>query len=268
MSPRPIALLTDFGHRDPFVGICHGVIKRADIAIPIIDITHGIPRHDVRSGALAMADALPFMPEGTIFVGVVDPGVGSQRRALCVEAADGTIFVGPDNGVLGPAIELSGGAKQTLDISASPWHLEPLSGTFHARDIFAPVAAQLALGQPLEEAGPALIDSEIIALTPPTMEWLGDSFVTTIVGIDEFGNVRLAGGMADVGKIFRGDRIEVHAPGGIFGASAVGAYADGPEDSLVLIEDSTSSLALAINEGNAAELIGATPGDRVRIRRP
>ncbi len=265
--PRPIAFLSDFGHRDPFVGICHGVIKRIGLDIEIIDIAHGIPRHDVRAGALALADAVRFMPEDTIFVAVVDPGVGSQRSALCVESTDGTIFIGPDNGVLGPAIELRQGAARTFDISLSPWRLEPLSGTFHGRDVFAPVAAQLALGAPLEEVGPLLGENDIVELEPPRMEWLGDAFVTTVLGVDEFGNVRLAGGIADVGSIFRGDRLEVTSDAGVFRASAASAYADGAEGSLVLIEDSTSSLALAVNQGHAAELLGITPGQRVRIRK-
>jgi S-adenosylmethionine hydrolase len=267
MSPRPIALLTDFGHRDPFVGICHGVILRADPAIARIDITHGIKRQDVRAGALALADAAPYMPGDCVFLAIVDPGVGGARRAVAIEAGDGTLFVGPDNGLLFAAVTLRGGASRAFEISNSDWRLEPVSNTFHGRDVFAPVAAQLATGTPIEQCGDELDSSELHRLPEPRIEWSGDGVSTSVIAIDEFGNVRLAGHFSDLGKVYRGDRLMVSAHGHSKAARAASAYADGNDNSLLLIEDSTGSLTLAINEGDAAGELGVQTGDGVRIVR-
>ncbi len=267
MTPRPIALLTDFGHRDPFVGICHGVILKQDPTIPIIDVVHGIPHHDVRAGALALLDAAPFMPEETIFVGVVDPGVGSDRRALAVECADGSIFIGPDNGLLVPAIVNRGGATAAFEISDSPWRLSPVSGTFHARDIFVPVAAKLAVGAPLVEAGVAIDHDKFVELPVPSVEWSGDAVATTVLAVDDFGNVRLAGRFSDLGNVFRGDRVELITNDRKLPAVAAAAYSDGTNGGLLLIEDSTGSLTIAVNRGDAARALSVSTGDRLHIRR-
>lgn len=267
MTPRPIALLTDFGHRDPFVGICHGVILSEDPTIPVIDIVHGIPRHDVRAGALALLDAAPFMPEATIVVGVVDPGVGSERRALAVECANGSIFIGPDNGLLVPAIVNCGGAAAAFEISDTPWRRSPVSATFHARDIFVPVAAKLATGAALVEAGVAIDHEKLIELPMPSVEWSGDAVATTVLAVDDFGNVRLAGRFADLGNVFRGDRVELITSERKFAATAATAYAEGSNGGLLLIEDSSGSLTVAINRGDAARALSVSTGDRLHIRR-
>jgi S-adenosylmethionine hydrolase len=267
MKPRPIALLTDFGHRDPFVGICHGVILREDPTIPLIDIVHGIKRQDVAAGALALADAVPYMPADCVFVAVVDPGVGGTRRAVAVQTEDGSIFVGPDNGLLAPAIELRGGATNAYEISQTPWQLTPLSNTFHGRDIFMPVAAKLATGSPISESGEAIDPGELLRLPEPRVEWSGDAVSTSVIAVDEFGNVRLAGHFSDLGNIYRGDRLNVTAHGRSRPTRASSTYTDGDAGSLLLIEDSTGSLTLAINEGDAATELGVQTGDNVRISR-
>lgn len=267
MTPRPLAFLTDFGHRDPYVGICHGVIRREDQTIPIIDVSHGIPRQDVRAGALALADAAPFMPEQTVFVAVVDPGVGSDRRALAIETEDGAVFVGPDNGLLVPAARLRGGVRAAFEISESAWRLDPISTTFHGRDIFAPVGAKIAAGAPVVESGVAIEHDNLVEIPAPKIEWSGDAVATSVVGIDDFGNVRLAGRLRDLGSIYRGDRVEVTAGQRTVRATAAATYADGSDGSLLLIEDSTGSLSLSISGGNAAADLKISSGDAVRIRR-
>src|SRR3712207_2950618 len=131
-----LTFLTDYGHDDDFVGVCHGVMVRIAPDARIIDITHGIPRHDVRSGAIVMRRALPYMPAG-VHVAVVDPEVGGQRRAVALRTVEeDRILVGPDNGLLVPAAERFGGIAEAIEVSRSQHRLEPGAATFHGRDLF------------------------------------------------------------------------------------------------------------------------------------
>src|ERR671939_1055083 len=141
---RVITFLSDYGHDDDFVGVCHGVIARIAPDARVIDVTHGIPRHDVRSGALVLRRALPYLPPG-VHLAVVDPEVGAERRAVAVRTAEeGRLMVGPDNGLLSLAAQRFGGAVEAVDVGRSQHRLRPVSATFHGRDLFAPVAAHLA----------------------------------------------------------------------------------------------------------------------------
>jgi S-adenosylmethionine hydrolase len=150
-----VTLLTDYGRDDDFVGVCHGVIRGIHPGAEIVDITHGIERHAVRHGALVLHNTLPYMPAG-VHMAVVDPQVGTERRAIAVRTGDGRILIGPDNGLLSLAWERCGGVELAVDVTRSPHRLEPVSATFHGRDIFAPVAAQLAAGAELADAGDPL----------------------------------------------------------------------------------------------------------------
>ena len=141
----PITFLSDYGHEDEFVGVCHGVIQRIAPGAVVIDIAHALPPHDTRTAALVLRNTLPYMPQG-VHLAVVDPGVGTERRAVALQARDGRLFVGPDNGLLSLAFERRGGVESAVDLSESSYRLEPVSATFHGRDLFAPVAARLALG--------------------------------------------------------------------------------------------------------------------------
>src|SRR5947209_7135817 len=143
-----ISLLTDYGLSDEFVGVLHGVIRSIVPEAQIIDLSHGIRRHDVRHGALTLRGSLPYLPVG-VHVAIVDPQVGTERRAVAVRCADGRLLVGPDNGLLSLAWARAGGALEAVDVSRSQHRLEPVSATFHGRDLFAPVAAALAAGAPL-----------------------------------------------------------------------------------------------------------------------
>ena len=167
MDPAPtspvISFLTDYGLQDEFVGLCHAVITRICPAAHVIDLTHAVARHDVAAGAVVLADALPYLPAG-VHLAVVDPDVGAERRAVALRAADGRLFVGPDNGLLWPAAQAAGGVVEAVDIAHSPFRLEPVSATFHGRDIFAPVAASLAGGTPLAQAGPPIEPGSLVAL--------------------------------------------------------------------------------------------------------
>ena len=150
---RPVTFLSDYGTADEFVGVVHAVIARIAPDARVIDISHGIQRQDVLQGALMLARTLPYAPAG-VHLAVVDPEVGARRRAIALRTADeDRLLVGPDNGLLLPASERFGGIVEAVEISASPWRLEPVAATFHGRDLFAPVAARLASGAPLAEAG-------------------------------------------------------------------------------------------------------------------
>jgi S-adenosylmethionine hydrolase len=267
MPARPVALITDFGHRDPFVGICHGVILREDPTIPIIDVSHGVERQDIRAGSSMLADAAPYMPADCVIVAVVDPEVGSNRRAVAVECERGAIVIGPDNGLLFPTINVLGGARSAYEISKSPWILDNPSNTFHGRDLFAAVAAKLAVGQPIALAGSEIGTRDLKRLPTPHVEWSGETLVTSVQDVDTFGNVRLAGHMSDVGEVFRGESLTVQAGGEEYAASTATAYSDGEPGQLLLLEDSSRSLSLAINQGSAATKLGIRVGESVRIAR-
>jgi len=161
---RPIVFVTDYGLADGFVGICHGVMARIAPEARVIDLTHAIPRQDVMRGALVLGRATDFMPGDAVYAAVVDPGVGSERRSIAVHAASGAVLVGPDNGLLSMAWDAFGGAVAAVEIAAEDVVLQPVSKTFHGRDVFAPAAAHLAHGLPLERMGPSVDPAGLRAL--------------------------------------------------------------------------------------------------------
>ena len=152
---RPIVFLSDYGRSDSFVGICHGIMTRIAADVRIVDLTHSVPRQDVLRGAVELARAIAYMPADGVYVAVVDPGVGSDRRAVAA-AAGSSLLVGPDNGLLSLAWEVLGRVDAAVEIESEAVVLAPVSRTFHGRDIFAPAAAHLAAGMLLEDLGPAV----------------------------------------------------------------------------------------------------------------
>src|SRR4051794_38909556 len=187
----PVTFLSDYGLEDDFVGVVHAVIARIAPEARVIDLTHGIPRHDVRSGALTLARALPFAPAG-IHLAVVDPEVGAERRAVAIRCRDeDRVLVGPDNGLLMPAAAAFGGAVEAVDISRSPHRLEPVAATFHGRDLFAPVAAALAAREPLGAAGDPIGVDELTGLALPTATVAAGRVEAHALAVDGFGNVQL-----------------------------------------------------------------------------
>lgn len=276
---KVVTLLTDYGHDDEFVGVCHGVVARIAPDARVIDITHGIPRHDAWRGAVVLRNALPYMPAG-VHVAVVDPQVGTERRALALACADGRILVGPDNGLLSLAWERAGGVEIAVDVTRSPHRLEPVSATFHGRDLFAPVAAHLAAGAELADAGepvdPATL--ERIDLPRPRIEDDG-TLVAHVVTVDGYGNAaldvdhdELAGTGLTLGATVE-VRVEserggaaVALGGGRLAAPFVLAFADVPAGETVVYEDAYRTLAIAVNRGDAAAELGLSVGDEVRMR--
>jgi S-adenosyl-L-methionine hydrolase (adenosine-forming) len=257
---RPlITFLSDYGNCDEFVGVCHGVIARRCRQAQIIDITHAIARHDVRAGALVLADALLYMPPA-VHLAVVDPDVGATganaRRAVALRAAtDEHLLVGPDNGLLIPAAERLGGAVEAVEISRSPECLEPLSRTFHGRDIFAPVAAALAAGQPLAAVGEPL---EVQGLRPmhlPNARVEDGTLRTHVLRADHFGNLILDATPAQLEQagLNLTAALSVEVAGRAHRARYVSTFADVRARELLLYEDAARRVAIAVNRGSAAD---------------
>src|SRR5436190_15773928 len=186
-----LTLLTDYGQADEFVGVCHAVARGIlPPGVPVVDLTHGIARHDVRHGAIVLRDALPYMPVG-VHVAVVDPQVGTERRAVAVRCDDGRVLVGPDNGLLSLAWEQAGDAVEAIDVSRSQHRLEPLSATFHGRDLFVPVGAHIAAGAELRDAGEPLAIEELTVLELPQPVLEEHAAVAHALLVDGYGNVSL-----------------------------------------------------------------------------
>ena len=264
----PITFLSDYGDEDEFAGVCRAVISQIAPDAPLIDLTHGIGRQGIRHGALALANALPFCPPG-IHLAVVDPGVGTARKPVAVTTVEeGRFLVGPDNGLLAPAIERFGGPARAIDLSKSPFRLEPVSATFHGRDVFAPVAAHLALGATLDEAGQKFEPGELTTLELPAAAVEPGRVVAHALYADRFGNVALdldASG-AEAGSLAPGGQLEVRAPDGRFEAIWAGTFAEAARGDLLLHQDSSGRMALAVNGGSAAGLLNLEPDAEVELR--
>lgn len=293
-----ITFLSDYGLDDEFVGICHGVIARRCPQARVIDLTHGIPACDVLIGAIVLRDAVDFIPAG-VHLAVVDPGVGATgeqaRRAVALRTREqDRLLVGPDNGLLMQAADRLGGVVEAVDIGASPERLQPVSATFHGRDVFAPVAAALADGAPLRALGEPLDQALLHRIELPSARVAGQVLHAHVRSIDRFGNVALDAHAAQLEKIGVpiGTPASIepvsasHRPAGYIGgtsASTAGApaeagnerpasairgraFADVPAGRLLLYVDARGMLALAVNGGSAANALRLRAGDEVEVQ--
>jgi len=267
---RPlITFLTDYGSGDEFVGVCHGVIARRCPGARVIDIAHGIPRQDVRAGALVLRDALAYVPAG-VHLAVVDPTVGAAaRRAVVLAPAEpGQLLVGPDNGLLWPAAERLGGVERAVDVGRSRERLQPVSATFHGRDVFAPVAAALAAGASLEDVGEPVDPDGLQRLRLPVARCEQGLVVAHVLRVDRFGNLALDATPEQLEQagIRTGGRVSVEVQGRSHRALRALTFADAQGGELLLYEDASRAAALAVNGDSAAALLGAAPDAEVRLR--
>jgi S-adenosylmethionine hydrolase len=234
----------------------------------VIDVTHGIERHDVRRGALVLRNTLPYMPAG-VHLAVVDPEVGKERRAVALRTAEeDRILVGPDNGLLSLAAERFGGIVEAVDIGRSPWRLEPVSATFHGRDIFAPVSAHLAAGEPLAAGGDPCDPGELVTLELPGPSRDGDALVAHALAIDRFGNVSLDVTHEDLqgSGLLLGRPLELEVGAQRHSAWYAVTFADVQPGEILVYEDAYRTLAVAVNRGDAAQTLGLAPDGELRIR--
>jgi S-adenosyl-L-methionine hydrolase (adenosine-forming) len=256
---RPIVFLTDYGMADEFVGVCHGVMLRIAPDVRIVDLTHAIPRQDVMRGALTLGRATSYMPEDAVYVAVVDPGVGSGRGSIAVRAASGALLVGPDNGVLSLAWEALGGAVDAVEITSEDVVLQPVSRTFHGRDVFSPAAAHLAVGIPLAALGSAIDVDRLHVLELPGPMVAAGAIGARVTGVDGFGNVQLNVGPEDLEAAGIGPMLTVRGRS----VPRVGVFADVPRGAMGAIIDSQQQLALVVNQGSAADTLGLSVGKTV-----
>ena len=261
-----ITFLSDFGLQDDFVGTCHGVMKRIAPDAEIIDITHGVPPQQVLQGALILRNTLPYMPEG-VHLAVVDPGVGSHRRALAIRSGDGRILVGPDNGLLLPSADALGGVAEVHELANPAYALDSVSRTFHGRDLFAPAAAHLALGVELAELGPPIDPQALVRLDVPEPEVGQNRIRATVLYVDHFGNIQLnlrRRHLEEAG-VLPGVSVELELSLERYFAIAARTFADARAGDIILYEDSYGNVAIAISGGSAAQLFGTDAADDVRI---
>ena len=290
-DPPVIGFLTDFGF-DGAAAICRGVMLSIARDAQIVDISHAVRKFAIADGAYLLRAALPWMPIG-VHVAVVDPGVGTARRPVAVKTQRGDILVGPDNGLLVPAAERLGGVAEVRQLENRDWMLPATSATFHGRDIFAPIGAHLAIGERFEDVGTELEAGALVRLDLPEPEARQGRLATGVVYVDSFGNLRLAGGVADLhdalGAVEPGTGLIVDYSAARGGFSALAASETGDAASkrgdrwerltwrrtfgeaapgdLLAYEDSSGNLAIAVSNGDASSRLGAGTGARIGIRR-
>ena len=254
---RPIAILTDFGYRDAYVGVMKGVLLSRCADARVVDLTHGIPQGDVLAGALNLLSAVPYCPPETVFLAVVDPGVGGERRPLCVRSGS-RLFVGPDNGLLWPAAAWCG-IPEAFHLDRPRYWLPEPSATFHGRDIFAPVAAFLALNRSPEDLGPPVEDPLRLEIPRPSRQ--GDAARGEVLLVDGFGNAVTNLRPEDLGRpepggvTFRVGGQALRGPATHYGAAAEG-------EALVVL-GSLGYYEVAVNRGSAAEVLALRRGSAV-----
>ena len=264
---RSIAFVSDLGVRDEFVGVCHAVMDRIAPGVPVIHIGHGIPPMDIRTGALTLAQALPFIATDTVVLAVVDPGSGTDRLAVAVRTAADRLMVGPDNGLLSLAWRLDGGLAEAVSISAPDVLLEPVSPVLHARDVFAPAAAHLAAGRSLASLGESVDAGRLTVIGLAEPEVGERRLAAEVLDVDRFGNVRLnvrpehlaAAGLAP------DERLEVASTATGTRVRRVRTYGEVDADDCGALTDAWGWISLIRFEASAADLLEVRVGDPVWV---
>jgi len=274
VARRFIGLVTDYGEGH-YAGVLRAVIKGFAPGVEVIDLEHGVPSYNVLAGAYVIAVSYRWLPRGSIIVGVVDPGVGGPRKPVVVEAGD-YVFIGPDNGLLYPAVEAEGfrrGVELRFDriarlaSSRFPGKLKAwaLSYTFHGRDLFAPAAAFLSLGFNLEDLGEPISEGDLVKLSIRDVRGGNGVYNVKVIYVDKFGNVVLSCKPEDLNL---GDAVEVELQTreGAFRAQIGVTFSSVPPGELVIYENSFGYVEIAVNQGNAGRTLGVGIGDWVRLR--
>ncbi len=258
-----ISFLSDYGLDDEFVGIVKSVIRSIVAEVAVIDVTHAVAPHDVRAGGLALARSAAYLCPGVVLA-VVDPGVGTARRAVAIEVGDGaSVLVGPDNGLFAPAVAMVGGATAAYELTNIEYHLPAPGATFAGRDVFAPVAAHLCAGVPLDELGTSI---DMHTLTPgvfPLSHYENEALVCEALWIDRYGNVQLNIAADDLANF--GPRVRVVVNGRPRVATRVADYAAVRVGEVGLVVDSYGLLSLSVDRGSAAVELAVHAGAQVIV---
>ncbi|MDQ3986564.1 MAG: SAM-dependent chlorinase/fluorinase [Actinomycetota bacterium] len=261
-----VTFTSDYGLEDEFVGVCHGVMLRIAPDLKIVDVHHNVLRQDVKHGAIVLKQSIKYLP-AAVHLAVVDPGVGSDRRAVAVVASSDQIFVGPDNGLVVPAAEKAGGITEAYNITNEDFLLSPVSQTFQGRDVFAPAAAHIAAGVRPSELGPPIKREDLVTLEVPEAWTHDDHLHGEVLQVDRFGNLQLNIDRTDLGKVEldNKERVEVRLEGHRLRVRYGSTFADVAAGEFVLIEDSYEQLSLAVNKGDARERLRARTGSTVIV---
>jgi S-adenosylmethionine hydrolase len=266
-----VSFLTDYGTADEFVGVVKSVIRDIAPHVGVVDLTHEIPPFDVRAGGLALARCIGYVPSGVV-LGVVDPGVGTARRAVAIQVAGGAgVIVGPDNGLLAPAVAMAGGAELAVELTNPAYRLEAAGATFDGRDVFGPAAAHICNGVELSELGPEVDPVLLLPGTVPLSRLEGDELIADVLWVDRFGNAQLNIGPDDLPPTWGTHlQLRIGSPTDPTGTSArraerVSHFAALAGGSVGLVLDSYGMLAVAMDQRSAAQELGLVAGDQVTI---
>ncbi len=264
---RPVCFLSDFGLADDFVGTCKGVMLGLAPGLTIVDLTHDVPSFAVEVGAEILEHATRYMPADAVYLAVVDPGVGTERRSVALRTERDALLVGPDNGLLIPAANALGGVAEAVVLDNPDYHVHPVSNTFHGRDVFSPATAQLASGTPLARLGRSHPPASLVRPEAPGDPGSpGEALEAGIISIDRFGNARLSIAYADSGLEY-GDWLRIDAGDGQMSVRYVETFGASKAGELVLVPDSHWRLSLCVNRGNASQALALRRGGRVRLTR-
>jgi len=261
-----ISFLSDFGLDDEFVGVVHSVIRSIAPHVVVVDITHGVTPHDTRAGGLALARSANYLNPGVVLA-VVDPGVGTSRRPVAVEVGGGmSVLVGPDNGLLAPAVGMVGGATRAVELASPNHRLESLGSTFDGRDVFAPAAAHLCNGVPLTDLGPEIDPATLMPGVLPVSREEDGALVGEVLWIDRFGNCQINIDPHEVDQL--GSELTL-----LFGteqrtAVRCGAYDEITVGRVGLVVDSSGLMSLAVARSSAAAELGLIEGSEIRLSTP
>jgi S-adenosylmethionine hydrolase len=258
-----VSMLTDYGLVDEFVGVVKAVIRDIAPHAQTIDLTHNIRPFDVRAGSLALARCISYIPSGVILA-VVDPGVGGPRKSIAIEVADGEgVLVGPDNGLLAPAVAMAGGAGRAAVLTNEQYHLQSHGVTFAGRDIFAPVVGHLCNGVDLAELGPLIDADELLPGMVPLPRQEPEGLVGEVLWVDHFGNCQLNIGPEEIEEW--GPQVQVTFGESTRVATRKTTFADVATGAVGLVVDSCGMLALVLDQRSAAMDLGVGAGDQVTL---
>ena len=260
---RTVSFLSDFGLVDEFVAVVKSVIWSIAPDVRIVDVSHDIPRYNVRAGGLTLARAAQYLNPGVVLA-VIDPGVGGPRRAVAVEIGEGeSVLLGPDNGLLAPTVGLLGGARRVVELSNENYRLSTPGSTFDGRDVFAPAAGHLAAGAPLDDLGPSISPDSLCPGLFPAPRFVDGSIEAEVLWVDHFGNVQLNVSPADLDQL--GGRVILRFSNGVRTARRVMSYSSIAATDVGLLEDSYGLLAIAQFKRSAADELGLAESAAVTI---
>jgi S-adenosylmethionine hydrolase len=262
-APPVISFLSDYGLQDEFVGVCHSVLRQIAPESPIVDVTHLVPPYDVRAGGLTLARSAQYLAPGVVLA-IVDPGVGTDRRAVAVEVESG-LLVGPDNGLLAPAVAMLGGAQRAVALTNLEYQLEAPGATFAGRDILAPAAGYLAAGLDLAELGEEIDPITLVPSLLPLTRVEGATLIGEVLWVDHFGNVQTNVDPDELTALGLelGGRLQVQIRDDARSARWVRVYGEARPSELVVLVDSYGLVALSLARESAAVAVSARPGTTV-----